>query len=89
MWDAYFDDQAQRNEGREMNICGLIMVTISVWSDYKYCDPQAIVSFIKPPTVMWKCDCTRARRSAKFVIDEMVYETVDAYVEEMRGRDSE
>jgi hypothetical protein len=61
-------------------ICDLFATTILVLSSYSYCEPIATVN---PSTgsIFWRCDCIKARKNIKFVIEETIEKSIDAMIE--------
>jgi len=63
-------------------ICDLLAVTIIALAEYKYCEPKAVVSvnYTSAPAVYWKCDCTKARKNIRFVIQETIEQSIDSMI---------
>jgi hypothetical protein len=58
-------------------LCDLFAVTIISFSQYKYCEPKAVVNLQAQEQVLyWQCDCTRARQNIKFLIDETIWKSI-------------
>lgn len=53
-------------------ICGLFVLSISVFAQHNYCDPKPVISLEGEQKLYWQCDCKRARRSIRFVIQEEI-----------------
>lgn len=71
-------------------ICELLAFSIIHITTFNYCDPMIVVNpdYSYANNLYWKCDCTRARKSIGFVIQENIDKAIDWAVNSNVGNSS-